>query len=184
MEIMSSVKREVEYFATPSSQNTEKVIEAVKKRVAIGSPKTVVVASTSGETGMKFAKAFKGIATVVVVSHEKKSPSYGRQIVEYGGKAVDETHLALHTNGMDDVRKSFYTFGQGFKVAVEVILIAADKGEVSLYEDVIAVGGIGRGADTAIIARATTSKEIFTQDKSKKLEIREIIAAPLKKHWW
>jgi hypothetical protein len=85
---------------------------------------------------------------------------------------------------MDDVRKSFYAFGQGFKVAIEVILIAADKGEISLYEDVIGVGGTGRGTDTAIIARATTSKEIFTEDHSKKLEIREILAMPLKKHWW
>ena len=67
---------------------------------------------------------------------------------------------------------------------MEVILIAADKGEISLYEDVIGVGGTGKGADTAIIARATTSKEIFTEDESKKLEIREILAMPLKKHWW
>jgi hypothetical protein len=85
---------------------------------------------------------------------------------------------------MDDVRNSFYSFGQGFKVAVEVILIAADKGEISLYEDVIGVAGTGTGADTAIIARATTSKEIFTADRNKKLEIREILAIPLKKYWW
>jgi len=181
---MSVVERKVEYFRDPGSQNTEKVIETVKNRIISGGVRTIVVASTSGETGAKFARRLKGVATVVAVSHEEMKPVHRRQIIEYGGRLVDKTHLALHVKGMDDVRKSFYTFGQGFKVAVEVILIAADKGEIDLYEDVIGVGGTGKGADTAIIARATTSKEIFTEDESKKLEIREILAMPVKKHWW
>ena len=181
---MSAVERMVEYFTDPGSQNTEKVIEAVKNRIISGGVKTIVVASSSGETGVKFAGELKGVATVIAVSHGEMNPIHKRQITEYGGKPIDQTHLALHAKGMDDVRRSFYTFGQGFKVAVEVILIAADKGEISLYEDVIGVGGTGKGADTAIMARATTSKEIFTEDESKKLEIREILAMPLKKHWW
>ena len=48
----------------------------------------------------------------------------------------------------------------------------------------IGVGGTGMGADTAIVVRATRSNEIFADDESKKLEIREILAMPLKKHWW
>jgi len=46
------------------------------------------------------------------------------------------------------------------------------------------VGGSGKGADTAIVARSTTTKEIFSKDSSKKLEVRDIIAMPLKKKWW
>jgi len=181
---MSAIERTVEYFTDPGSPNTEKVIEAVKNRIISGGVRTIVVASTSGETGAKFAGELKEAATVIAISHEEMNARHRRQITEYGGKPVDKTHLALHAKGMDDVRRSFYTFGQGFKVAVEVILIAADKGEISLYEDVIGVGGTGKGADTAIIARATTSKDIFTEDESKKLEIREIVAMPLKKYWW
>ena len=181
---MSAVERTVEYFTDPGSQNTEKVIEAVKNRIISGGVKTIVVASSSGETGVKFARELKEAAAVIAVSHGEMNPRHRRQITEYGGKPVDQTHLALHAKGMDDVRRSFYTFGQGFKVAVEVILIAADKREISLYEDVIGVGGTGRGADTAIMARATPSKEIFTEDERKKLEIREVLAMPLQKHWW
>ena len=181
---MTVVERKAGYFTDPGSQNTEKVVETVKNRVISGGVRTIVVASTTGETGVKFARALKGVATVVAVSHGEMKPTNKRQITEYGGKSVDKTHLPLHASGMDDVRRSFYAFGQGFKVAVEVILIAADKGEINLYEDVIGVGGTGSGADTAIIARATTSKEIFAGDASKKLEIREIVAMPLKKHWW
>ena len=182
---MSDVEKKTVYYRSPGSQNTQKVIEAVKERVAANDGvKTVVVASTSGRTGVEFAKNLKGLATVVAVSHEEMSPTFKRQIVEYGGKAVDKTFLPLHARGMDDVRNSFYAFGQGFKVAVEVILIATEKGEIKPYEDVISVAGTGSGSDTVIVARATTSKEIFSSDKGKKLEIREVLAMPLKKHWW
>lgn len=174
--------KRIEYFTSYGSQNTERTIEVVKNRVEKDNIKTVVVASMSGETGVTFSKALKDLA--IVVSHKEMNSSYKQQIIKLGGKAVDKTHLALHMEGMDDVRESFRTFGQGFKVAVEVILIAADKGEVNLYEDVISVGGTGKGADTAIIARATPTKEIFSKDENKKLEIREILAMPLKKKWW
>ena len=181
---MSSVERKILYFQNPGRQNSTEVIEAVKSRIADRSISVVVVASTSGETGVKFAEVLKGSALVVAVSEQEMNPTYKRQIIELGGKAFDKTHLPFHTEGMDDVRRSYYTFGQGFKVAVEVILIAADKGEINLYEDVVGIGGTGRGADTAIIARATTSKEIFSDDTEKKVEIRELLAMPLKKHWW
>lgn len=36
--------------------------------------------------------------------------------------------LPLHKRGMDKIRNTLYMLGQGFKVAVEVILIAVDKG--------------------------------------------------------
>ena len=180
---MSTVEKVV-YFIDPGSQNTEEVIGSVKRRIRKGDLNKVIVASTSGETGAKFAKELKGSAMVITVSHEEMKAVHKRQITEHGGKAFDKTHLALDAEGMDDVRKSFYSFGQGFKVAVEVILIAADKGELDLYEDVLGVGGTGNGADTAIVARATTSREIFSEDDGKKLEIREIVAMPMKKHWW
>jgi len=181
---MNVIEKGTVYFVDSGPQNSEKVLEAVKDRIANGDIGAVVVASTSGETGVEFAKGLKGAATIVVVSHRKMKATCKRQITEHGGNAFDKTHLPLHAKGMDDTRRSYYAFGQGFKVAVEVILIASDIGAVELYKDVIGIGGTGNGADTAIIARATTSKEIFTEDKTKKLEIREIIAMPLRKHWW
>lgn len=172
------------YFTEPGPENTEDVVKAVARRVEEGGVDTVVVASTSGRTGVKFAEALRGKARVVAVSHEKMDPGLKRRIGELGGVAVDETHLPLHGRGMDDVREAFYALGQGFKVAVEVVLIAADLGLIELYKDVIGVGGSGEGSDTAIVARATPTKEIFSEDKAKRLEIREVIAIPLKKMWW
>ncbi len=177
-------EKNVIYFENYGPENTDDVIKIVSRRVEEKDINIVVVASTSGATGAKFAQALKNKAKVIAVSYEKMNSKFKEEIIKLGGIAIDETHLPLHKKGMDDIRNSFYTLGQGFKVAVEVILIAADKGIIKLYEDVIGVGGTDKGADTAIVARATTTKEIFSKDKNKKLEVREIIAMPLKKMWW
>ncbi|MCD6470789.1 hypothetical protein J7L29_08355 [Candidatus Bathyarchaeota archaeon] len=183
---MVKVEKTVVYFSEPDPTNTEDVINAVLNRLKEGDLKEVVVASTSGKTGVKFIEALKGKAKVIAVSepYRKMKEELKDKIIEAGGIAIDDAHLPLHEKGMDDIRKTFYTLGQGFKVAVEVILIAAERGVISLYKDVVGVGGTGRGADTALVARATPTKEIFSKDKTKKLEIREIIAMPLKKKWW
>jgi hypothetical protein len=70
------------------------------------------------------------------------------------------------------------------KVAVEVALIAVSWGYVTPFQDVIAVAGSGKGADTAIVLRATYPASLFDKDPSKKLEIKEIIAMPISKKWW
>lgn len=181
---MSKVERLTTYFLKPGPENTEEVISAVSRRLGEGDIKTVVVASTTGKTGVKFTEALKDKAKVVAVSHEKMDSKLKEEIEKLGGIAIDQTHLPLHQRGMDKVRNSFYALGQGFKVAIEVILIATDKQVIKPYEDVIGVAGSGEGSDTAIVARSTTTKEIFSEDPLKKLEVREIIAMPLKKKWW
>jgi len=181
---MVKVEKFSVYFFEPGPENTDDVVEAVARRVKEGDAKTVVVASTSGQTGVRFAEALRNKADVIAISHEKMNPKLKKNIINLGGVAVDGTHLPLHKGRIDDVRNTLYILGQGFKVAVEVILIAADKGLIEPYRDVVGVGGSGEGADTAIIARATPTKEIFSSDSMKKLEVREIIAMPLKKEWW
>jgi hypothetical protein len=65
------------------------------------------------------------------------------------------------------------TFCQGMKVCVEILLMAADAGHVAIGEQVIVVTGTGRGADTAIVAYASTSTHLAD------LHITEIICKPL-----
>ncbi|MDH7570440.1 MAG: hypothetical protein QHJ73_12740, partial [Armatimonadota bacterium] len=62
--------------------------------------------------------------------------------------------------------------GDGLKVAVEVAIMAADGGLVPTAEEVIAVGGTGRGADTAVVLRAAHQNTFFD------LEVREILCKP------
>jgi hypothetical protein len=183
-EVIKMLERKIAYFEEYGPQNTEKVIEIVKSRIERGDIQTIVGASSTGKTGIKLSEALSSLANIIIVSHGKMNPQYKKQIIERGGKAVEKTHLPLHLDGMDDIRESFRTFGQGFKVAVEVILIAADTGQIPLYNDVIGIGGTARGSDTAIIARGTTTEEIFSRDRRKNLEIREVLAMPLKQKWW
>jgi hypothetical protein len=82
------------------------------------------------------------------------------------------------------VKETLYSFGQGMKVAVDVALTAVSCGYVTPYQDVIGVGGSGKGADTAIILRATYPACLFDKDPAKRLEIKEIIAMPIAKKWW
>ena len=73
------------------------------------------------------------------------------------------------------MRETLYAFGDGLKVAVEVVLIAVASGFVEPYGDVIAVGGTSRGADTAIVMNATYPNHAISKDPKKRMRIREIL---------
>jgi len=179
-----SVIKQIMYFKEPGPENTDAVLDCVLRRIKEGDIKTVVVASTSSETGVKFAKSLKGLCNVIVVSYSRMRQEFKEEILRFGGKPLDKTHLPLHTPGMNAVRNSFYALGQGFKVCVEIVLIASDLETLNVGEDVIAVAGTDRGSDTAIVAKACRTSDIFDKDRAKNLEIREILAMPLKKMWW
>ena len=66
-------------------------------------------------------------------------------------------------------------FCQGVKVAVEVILMAADAGAIAVDRDVVAIAGTGRGADTALLLRPANTTNFLD------LDIHEIIAKPFTK---
>ena len=61
---------------------------------------------------------------------------------------------------------------EGIKVAVEISIMAADAGLIPTDREIIAIGGTGGGADSAVVLRAAHMNNYFD------LEIREIIAKP------
>ncbi len=62
-------------------------------------------------------------------------------------------------------------FGQGIKVCVEIVAMAGDAGLIPL-EDVIAVAGTARGADTVAVIGANSTNQFFD------IKVREILAKP------
>ena len=46
------------------------------------------------------------------------------------------------------------------------------------------MGGTRRGADTAIVAKASSSREMIGPVIRRRFEVRERIAMPLRKKWW
>ena len=63
-------------------------------------------------------------------------------------------------------------FCQGMKVAVEVTLMAADAGVITVDHAIVAIAGTGRGADTAIVIQPANTTNFLD------LDIHEIIAKP------
>jgi hypothetical protein len=112
-----------------------------------------------------------------------------RELEERGVVVADKVPYLFHNSVLDYsrwkapspeemLRESLYAFGQGLKVAVEVAMLAVASGYAEPFQDVIAVGGTSRGADTAIVVRATFPNHAFSQDESKRLQIREILCKP------
>ena len=200
------VKRQVYYFDESGEGNTELVVEAVSQRLEAGGIRKVVAASTSGETAAKFARNLKGKAEVICISQAPYRREWGEEwpclkqefreeLKRLGVAIIDKAPYVFHSSVLEGarwpnisperlVKETLYSFGQGMKVAVEVALIGVSCGCLTPYEDVIAVGGSGKGADTAIVLRATYPASLFDKDPAKRLEIKEIIAMPTCKKWW
>jgi hypothetical protein len=190
-EKMSSNTPHVEYFETTGESNTDAVLDLVAERANELGIDTVVVASTRGRTGVKAVRNLKG-KRVVVVTHSagfremdsiELTPE-NRVMIESNGGAILTCQHALGGVGRA-VRKKFGTymteeivahvlriFGEGMKVAVEIVLMAMDAGFISGKKDVIAVGGSSKGADTAVVIKPANVHSFFD------LKVREVICKP------
>ncbi|KYH39497.1 MAG: hypothetical protein AYL32_015960 [Candidatus Bathyarchaeota archaeon B26-2] len=188
---MAYYERVVVYFDRPGEGNTDEVLRLAKRRAEELGVKEIVVASTRGETGVKAVKIFKGFNVVVVTHHTGfRKPGYQeltdenrRLIEEHGGKVFTGTHAFMNVERAilsklgtayptEIIAHTLRLFGEGMKVAVEIVAMAADAGLIPVDRDVIAIAGTGRGADTAIVIRPANSKNLFD------MTIREIIAKP------
>ncbi len=187
---MSSIKK-VCYFKKPGKQNTGKVLKLVKEYISAENIRNIVVASTSGETGAKAATLLKGRNVVVVTHHygfersgeSELTPEFAKKISANGAKMFTGSHVLSSaerairiTHGtlepLELIANTLRLMGQGTKVCVEIVLMAADAGLIPVDEDVVAVGGTDRGADTALRIKPANATRFFD------LRIREIIAKP------
>lgn len=195
------VKREVHYFEDFGAQNTGQTIKAAKNAAINLGLKYVVVASDTGLTGVKVARAFKGTDVKVTVVTERVGmeevefqEENRRKLEEMDAKIVTCAHAflspaesisKLYTGYCSDntiIKEVLRRFSQGMKVAPEIVMMATDVGAIPHGEDVISVAGTGDGADTAVVVRSCHSDSFF--DKEKGMEFREIIAMPRKKKFW
>jgi hypothetical protein len=179
------------YFLESDSANTEKTLEVAKKRAEELGIKTIVVASTSGETGLKAVKAFDSYK-VVVVTHttgfpgpdvQELTPQNRAKILEEGGLILTATHAfggvgravrrKLNTYQVDEIiAHTLRVFGQGTKVACEIALMATDAGLIKTNEEVISIAGTASGADTALVVKPANTHDFF------ELKVREVLCKP------
>jgi hypothetical protein len=179
-------------YSTESGRaSTEKTLEIARKRAKQLGIKTIVVASTSGETGVKTVNLFTGYK-VVVVTHstgfhspdiQELTQENKAKILEKGGTILTATHAfggvgravrrRFNTYQLDDIiAQTLRLFGEGTKVACEIALMAADAGLVRTDEEIISIGGTASGADTALVIKPAHTQDFF------ELKVNEVLRKP------
>jgi len=190
-EVLKAMELKTVYFENPGSENTEKVLHTAKQRAGELGIKTILMASTTGDTAVRAMDVLQGLR-IIAVSHytgmrapdTQEFTEENRKIVESKGGAVfttDHTFSGLSAA----MRKQFNTyvigdivantlriFGQGMKVACEIAVMAADGGLVRTDEEIIVIAGTGRGADTAVVLKPVNSHNFFD------LKVKEILCKP------
>jgi len=181
------------YFEKTGEQNTDKLLALAKQRASELGIKDVVVATTHGGTAIKTQDAFDDselnlVAVTICEGFKEKdwtiSDSERKVLADRGIEVLTSIHAlgadvasAYHekyggSSITRAVRDTLYRFGQGMKVCVEIVLMAADAGLISMDGEVMAIAGTGDGADTCIVVKPAYARKFFD------LEIREIIAKP------
>lgn len=187
-------RREIVYFESAGERNTDATIAAARARVEELGLRHVVVASTTGVTALKAARAFagRGVSVVCVGEHcgfwggdsQKFDPKIRAELESMGVPVLICTHALSGversiankfggTSRVEVVSNTLRLFGSdGLKVAVEVSVMAADAGLVPTDAEILAIGGTHHGCDTAVVLKSAHMNSFFD------LEIREIVAVP------
>jgi hypothetical protein len=188
-----AVEKKIIYFEKTGSENTSACLEVVKKALREDRYKHVVVASTAGETGLLFSEEFKGTdVNLVIVTHSTgfkepnthEMPVEMRKKIEKNGAKVFtgsmlthslETCLTSKFGGSYPtliIAQSLRRFGEGSKVCCEIVMMATDAGLIPEGEEILAVAGTARGADTVLVIKSAASKRFLD------LRVLEILAKP------
>ncbi|MGB3340062.1 MAG: pyruvate kinase alpha/beta domain-containing protein [bacterium] len=179
------------YWEKPGYKNTQKTLDLAVKRAKKLKIKNIVIASCSGITAKKLLKQSKSI-NIVSITHQAGFHSPGKCelakktktfLEKRGVKVYTGTHffggvgraIRLKFGGLEAdelIANTLRIFGQGVKVTIEIAIMALDAGLIPYDKEIIAIGGAGKGADTAIVCIPGYGKDFFS------FEVREIICKP------
>ena len=185
------MKVAVTYFPSAGPKHTDEVLRLAGERARALGLKTILVPTTTGASAVRALQLLEGFH-LVVVTHVTGFAKLGEnELLEENRKKLEEAGVPILTTahafgGVErGIRKTLGTvgfatmlagalrmFGQGTKVAVEVTLMAADAGLIPIDQPVIALGGTGRGLDTALVIKPAHTSNLFD------LHVQEIICKP------
>jgi hypothetical protein len=158
------------YFEKTGKDNTDATLKLAKQRADELGIKSIVVASNTGDTAIKAVKIFKGFK-VIMVSHvtgfvgpdKQELSDENKKLVESkGGIVLTTTHAFAGLSRAMRNKHDMFLLGD----------IVADSGLIRTDEDVICIGGSGRGADTACVIKPVNAHNFFD------LKVKEIICKP------
>lgn len=169
------------YFEKPGPENTLKTIELALEATKNDNVEYVVVASNTGETAALLAKKNGGIGKIVCVTHAYGFKEKGKnEMTTEIRRKLEEDDVLVFTSshvlsgverGISKKSQGMYPaeimantlrmLGQGVKVCVEISIMALDAGLVPYGEKIVAIGGSGTGADTAVVITPSHANEVF-----------------------
>lgn len=188
---MSEKQVTVVYFDRPGPENTARTLALARSRAEALGIRHVLVATTTGATGVQAGEVLRGFH-VVAVTHSTGFREPNRQSLLEENRAAMEAagveiltcqhalggvnravRRKLNTYQLDEIIAfTLRTFGEGTKVAIEISLMAADAGKIPVGEPVMSIGGSGRGADTAVVLVPANAQDFFN------LRIQEYVCKP------
>lgn len=192
---MSEVTIATTYFKDYGEVNTARTIELARDRAMKLGIHTILVASTSGATGVLATQMLTGFE-VIVISHSTgfRKPDIQElteancKIIEAGSARIftgahifgginRAIRLKYETYQVDEIiANTLRIFGQGMKVAFEIAMMAADAGLVRTDTPLVCITGTNVGADTAVVAIPTHAQTFFD------LKVLEIVCMPAPRH--
>ncbi len=178
------------YFNSVGMVNTTDTAALALKTAVEKNIQYIVVASSRGNTA-KLVKNSSDI-NIICVTHANGYPEPGKnemsqeirdELADLGIKVLTTTHVLSGAERgisksfggaypVEIIAHSLRMLGQGTKVCVEVSIMALDAGLIPYGEAIIAIGGSGKGADTAVIITPSHASSIF------ETIIHEIICKP------
>ncbi|MDP7525343.1 MAG: pyruvate kinase alpha/beta domain-containing protein, partial [Dehalococcoidales bacterium] len=179
------------YFEKQGRDNTDEVLNIARERAEELGIKTILMATTVGDTAAKAVDFFGGMK-VVAVTHvtgmrgpnvQEVTDENRATIKNGGGVLITASHAFTGIGGAMRKKHSMYLlgdiiadtlriFGAGMKVVCEIALMAADAGAIPIGEDVVAIAGSGRGADTAVVLSPANTSDFFD------MRIKEVLCKP------
>ena len=181
------MEEKIKYFEGGGKQYTDEALSIAKEYADAHSINSVIVASTTGHTAKKAEELFKGkniiIATHVHGFREENAIEFPKELRKEleskGAKVLTAAHAMGGVNGLVEgsigsiIANTLRVFCQGVKVCVEIAAEAADAGLVRTDEEVIAVAGTGRGADTVLVIQPQISRKLF------EMNVKKVLAMPV-----
>jgi len=179
------------YFDGKGKDYTEETLKLAKKRADELGIKDIIIASYTGYAGVLASEVFEGYNVVVsagmmgftepnvhrmVDENKAKMEANGAQIFyhlhAFGGlgRAVKQRFGPIQVDEI--IANVLRLFSQGVKVCLEISCMACDAGLIKAGEPVVAIGGSGGGADSAVVLSSSNTHRFFDT------KVLEVICKP------
>jgi len=189
----SGQESKIFYFDSKGPINTDKTLDIALECCRERKIQNIVVASSTGETALKLHEKAPAETDITMVTYSAGSrfPEEVKQFmvnrdeiiakgitIVRGMHALSATEKAFqnkYKTGMmplNIVADSLRMFCHGIKVCVEIAIMTAEAGHITPNQDVVAIAGSHRGADTAVVLKPAYAANMF------ETKIRALLCMP------